>query len=189
MRGEHGVSLSQFAHDAGSSPHARGTRRGGKESATTPGIIPACAGNTEVAARDCRQPGDHPRMRGEHQHDRHGADVRTGSSPHARGTHGVLRLLCRDFGIIPACAGNTTGGDTDSLKIRDHPRMRGEHRLSVPSRARAPGSSPHARGTLDGGSPVWLAAGIIPACAGNTNSPTTPHATRGDHPRMRGEHP
>ena len=47
MRGEHRALLRSLAHDAGSSPHARGAR----ESAELPrdflGIIPACAGSTQ----------------------------------------------------------------------------------------------------------------------------------------------
>ena len=50
---------------------------------------------------------DHPRMRGEHRTLADETGDPWGSSPHARGTHvdGVDHGL--DFGIIPACAGNT----------------------------------------------------------------------------------
>ena len=95
---------------------------------------------------------------------------RPGSSPHARGTLGCLRLKPK--------------------WPRDHPRMRGEH---------------HVRRRRH-----RLELGIIPACAGNTRQQrlgawrirgSSPHARgtrswckawscrRGDHPRMRGEHP
>ena len=44
------------------------------------------------------------------------------------------------------------------------------------------------RGTLDGGSPIWLLAGIIPAYAGNTRSASLRSEAPWDHPRVCGEH-
>ena len=66
--------------------------------------------------------------------------------------------------------------------------MRGEHRTHGESQCEAWGSSPHARGTrqLDGFG--GLDGGIIPACAGNTKSPSKICSINRDHPRMRGEH-
>ena len=176
---------------AGSSPHARGARacgsilippkvdhprmRGehlerGRKAKVADGIIPACAGSTELelnktgsftgsspharGARDRSCPSnarswDHPRMRGEHASGR--------------------RPSRRDPGIIPACAGSTRGMSADALGqrgssphargarltsrarstgTRDHPRMRGEHRHLAE------------RSSL-----LWR---IIPACAGST---------------------
>ena len=66
--------------------------------------------------------------------------------------------------------------------------MRGEHdRLGIFVDL-SEGSSPHARGTL--GDVVWAYRrhGIIPACAGNTESTSARTARTGDHPRIRGEH-
>jgi len=50
------------------------------------------------------------------------------------------------------------------------------------------GSSPRARGAPDQGRGRLVGRGIIPACAGSTSSSTTTGPTRGDHPRVRGEH-
>ena len=66
--------------------------------------------------------------------------------------------------------------------------MRGEHsgvwrNLCPPS-----GSSPHARGTPDQGVKEGLERGIIPACAGNTDTMRPVIGENWDHPRMRGEH-
>ena len=66
--------------------------------------------------------------------------------------------------------------------------MRGEHPHVCRLLRRAPGSSPHARGTHRGSLADVVAAGIIPACAGNTSIATTKCASLRDHPRMRGEH-
>ena len=108
-----------------------------------------------------------------------------GSSPHARGA--------------PELAIDTFGADVD------HPRMRGEHELSllvtvcffgiIPACAGSTrrlgsemscvrGSSPHARGAPAAGVRSTHSLRIIPACAGSTAA----RACEGDHPRMRGEH-
>ena len=50
------------------------------------------------------------------------------------------------------------------------------------------GSSPHVRGARGNMCIILSVIGIIPACAGSTNSPITSHETHGDHPRMCGEH-
>ena len=66
--------------------------------------------------------------------------------------------------------------------------MRGEHIVGAVQHVADPGSSPHARGTQF--HPIQLACsqGIIPACAGNTQSANRPRMRPRDHPRMRGEH-
>ena len=67
--------------------------------------------------------------------------------------------------------------------------MRGEHTATMARRRLAPGSSPHARGAH----PFALAnisqGRIIPACAGSTLHERYVVSGKGDHPRMRGEHP
>ena len=66
LRGEHQNGENQDPMTSGSSPLARGTRRGWKYRTSGYGIIPACAGNTPLpACRRWRSP-DHPRLRGEH---------------------------------------------------------------------------------------------------------------------------
>ena len=107
-------------------------------------------------------------MRGEHNGYNGFLDLNQGSSPHARGTLSMKKPHVRISGIIPACAGNTDAVNLCVRRIRDHPRMRGEH---VPFHHRSRlklGSSPHARGTLPFVEGVPSQAGIIPACAGNT---------------------
>ena len=75
-----------------------------------------------------------------------------------------------------------------SCTARDHPRMCGEHDVLVDYEICHTGSSPHVRGA-----PIWQArwsgvAGIIPACAGSTQSLLVVCYWFGDHPRMCGEH-
>ncbi|KFI48484.1 hypothetical protein BBOU_0613 [Bifidobacterium boum] len=50
MRGEHAAPQSINGVDPGSSPHARGTQPLDVTGAEPPGIIPACAGNTNSMA-------------------------------------------------------------------------------------------------------------------------------------------
>ena len=111
-----------------------------------------------------------------------------GSSPHVRGTPRPSPASADRRGIIPACAGNTPDGRSSCRGVVDHPRMCGEHasrRVAYPAYS---GSSPHVRGTLCARSWPRLRRGIIPACAGNTLSPTRSRVPEGDHPRMCGEH-
>ena len=133
-------------------------------------------------------PGDHPRVRGEHSIHSLLARVRKGSSPRARGAPSRRRSSTHALGIIPACAGSTRGARADGTTTGDHPRVRGEHPL--PSN-RLPlwwGSSPRARGALQGNPRRPQPPGIIPACAGSTDGPPRRPRHRRDHPRVRGEH-
>ena len=87
-------------------------------------------------------------MRGEHLHAATMIIQDPGSSPHARGAPAWNTRINHDVGIIPACAGSTDTSRIKRPRIKDHPRMRGEHGCLI------------ARNTLGGG--------IIPACAGST---------------------
>ena len=92
----------------GSSPRVRGTREAAGEHVGLAGIIPACAGNTHGNARMARPLWDHPRVCGEHEEDEYLIMRELGSSPRVRGTHLVAQAFNGGFGIIPACAGNTS---------------------------------------------------------------------------------
>ena len=67
--------------------------------------------------------------------------------------------------------------------------MRGEHGTANAPVLLTLGSSPHARGTLEGFVYFDCVIGIIPACAGNTHLQVMKTTDCRDHPRMRGEHP
>ena len=92
------------------------------------------------------------------------------------------------IGIIPACAGSTGFFCLWLRRRRDHPRMRGEHGLMSSSNFATKGSSPHARGAHERPHLIESFVGIIPACAGSTCWRGSARRSRGDHPRMRGEH-
>ena len=168
MRGEHYTYDSADISGMGSSPHARGTLCCRFRLLDRRGIIPACAGNTFFPDKRKGVHRDHPRMRGEHLPESAICGHKRGSSPHARGTPDVI-------GVAPAA-------------VVDHPRMRGEHSNLRRADTYNWGSSPHARGTLADVHDLFHAAGIIPACAGNTRLKLACILHTGDHPRMRGEH-
>ena len=71
---------------------------------------------------------------------------KTGSSPHVRGAQFRGEFVDHLVGIIPACAGSTTGVAASAKVTRDHPRMCGEHNGWKDKAALYLGSSPHVRG-------------------------------------------
>ena len=170
MRGEHLRREEGGLAWAGSSPHARGAQPRPHLSARVAGIIPACAGSTVrlVVANARRR--DHSRMRGEHACGSTGSACTWGSSPHARGAHGLALVAARIWGIIPACAGSTLRHRGEVRRAGDHPRMRGEHAGEKARNAEGGGSSPHARGARLTVPEIPFSRRIIPACAGSTRT-------------------
>ena len=153
------------------------------------GIIPAYAGNTQLAADGCLTNRDHPRVCGEHRRFAVRWFGPQGSSPRMRGTQRAPNRFQKGSGIIPAYAGNTATNDYDFDTPRDHPRVCGEHRIRLCLDSVTWGSSPRMRGTRPC---QWWAngwVGIIPAYAGNTNPHQVDYSIGGDHPRVCGEHP
>ena len=133
IRGEHSSSGRFPCCLAGSSPHTRGALRQGFRGLERSGIIPAYAGSTPCTTVRSPRPWDHPRIRGEHQHDVETSSSHTGSSPHTRGARGLHDFLGDFGGIIPAYAGSTSGTRKSQSIASDHPRIRGEHsRLLTP---------------------------------------------------------
>ena len=134
------------------------------------GIIPAYAGSTSVCFLGKFLVGDHPRMCGEHISTVGCHDVKAGSSPHVRGARGLLLPRGIVLGIIPACAGSTSYLAAIFHLPRDHPRMCGEHRNIIACICVSLGSSPHVRGAQKHCRNRRGVPGIIPACAGSTQS-------------------
>ena len=66
MCGEHAVDRTFDIVNQGSSPHVRGALCQAKERRGLLGIIPACAGSTQLDMRAVFHVRDHPRMCGEH---------------------------------------------------------------------------------------------------------------------------
>ena len=209
-RGEYLGSVSNRAAGQGSSPLSRGIRIGDVSDASTVGIIPALAGNTELVSNRQWIGEDHPRSRGEYSCQPPSISDAIGSSPLSRG------ILARSWrgvaggGIIPALAGNTGRLGSRGWGWGDHPRSRGEYLAYLYYIPGLRGSSPLSRGILYPISRAIASTGIIPALAGNTpqlckyshdDSGSSPlsrgilpncantHTMILDHPRSRGEYP
>ena len=149
-------------------------------------IIPACAGFTRRRCSSRPWRSDHPRMRGVYHSPHSCREVARGSSPHARGLRAPGLRGPGQRGIIPACAGFTTGTCQPPRPHWDHPRMRGVYPVFGCLSLRVSGSSPHARGLPDRQGDGRGDSRIIPACAGFTRERRRSSRHRRDHPRMRG---
>ena len=111
---------------------------------------------------------DHPRSRGVYRRCRPGGSDDHGSSPLARGLRSLVNLRVNGIRIIPARAGFTPRQCRPASARPDHPRSRGVYTMPAQSRIEMPGSSPLARGLLDGNRRVRGEHRIIPARAGFT---------------------
>ena len=172
----------------GSSPLARGTQNNRLSILLISGLIPARAGNTLLKKTPRGPPGAHPRSRGEHRPAISIWIPFRGSSPLARGTRKTAFKELSLIGLIPARAGNTRELQRRCAGARAHPRSRGEHIENPKARLPSPGSSPLARGTRKEALEVIQLTGLIPARAGNTQSPEQQFRSLRAHPRSRGEH-
>ena len=187
MRGERSTRPCVISALMGSSPHARGTLSGTELAPVPDRFIPACAGNARHPASIRSWTTVHPRMRGERGSVCCTALMFSGSSPHARGTHGCVPCAADLHRFIPACAGNANFGQIAEEGDTVHPRMRGERHTASDGLKTRSGSSPHARGTPKEVRDYAVNKRFIPACAGNAAWRTLPPHGPSVHPRMRGE--
>ena len=188
IRGEHSYCSLVLSYSWGSSPHTRGAHGMVAGDGIFRRIIPAYAGSTRDVHGTSGGGQDHPRIRGEHESMFLMMVYAVGSSPHTRGALSSYPTCELPRRIIPAYAGSTAWRRGSSLNRSDHPRIRGEHRFSVPRHEHLRGSSPHTRGALDRVGRHLDDIGIIPAYAGSTSAPRRMTRTAADHPRIRGEH-
>ena len=86
-------------------------------------------------------------MCGEHRQRSALLDRHRGSSPRVRGTLTPILFGSVHTGIIPACAGNTDFPTFMAVNNGDHPRVCGEHPVTLLHIDLRPGSSPRVRGT------------------------------------------
>ena len=168
MCGEHSSARMAPSAAGGSSPHVRGALAQCVVCHDFLGIIPACAGSTDIDAIKRLVAGDHPRMCGEHLDGDTLNNVASGSSPHVRGALATMRANWPTQGIIPACAGSTSWAVPKPRALWDHPRMCGEHRQHAYKHTAGQGSSPHVRGAPNSRRSPSANGRIIPACAGST---------------------
>src|SRR3990172_3725499 len=100
--------------------------------------------------------------------DSYTSNTNIGSSPHARGTHGLDVIDHHAYRFIPTRAGNTANTMPQILRKTVHPHTRGEHNSRSRRASPGSGSSPHARGTPFSQTFTNVATRFIPTRAGNT---------------------
>ena len=185
-RGVYGATPAVVRLACGSSPLARGLRRGMVALHRRRRIIPARAGFTPWSVALCSSQSDHPRSRGVYTSIIWLSTVFSGSSPLARGLHEKIIAVLDDIRIIPARAGFTYFRVLMLISSPDHPRSRGvydriDHVMKIHC-----GSSPLARGLRGVLRRRHLVQGIIPARAGFTVFRGPSATSSPDHPRSRG---
>ena len=173
----------------GSPPRVRGIPWRQDYPAYSPGITPACAGNTHPGSHGPSGLWDHPRVCGEYGTRRIKPSLRTGSPPRVRGIRANDLNLGIRSRITPACAGNTTGATSPTMSGWDHPRVCGEYLVDLPPAPTTIGSPPRVRGIQALALMLFAAVRITPACAGNTDLTCDGARSGGDHPRVCGEYP
>ena len=154
----------------GSSPRMRGKQRAFIENTLKPRIIPAHAGQTDVARWSGNWRTDHPRACGANSALRPSNILQSGSSPRMRGKPRLCTAAISALRIIPAHAGQTCGGRRGPACSADHPRACGANIGVDVSDAFGCGSSPRMRGKLPCARSGRRLRRIIPAHAGQTTS-------------------
>ena len=111
----------------------------------------------------------------------------SGSSPRVRGKREFVRLSHLRPGLIPACAGKTSGEAGDEKGSTAHPRVCGENSCQRAAPLQRWGSSPRVRGKREECAGEAEGRGLIPACAGKTLRHRVRGRMRRAHPRVCGE--
>jgi len=168
IRGEHSLDGPGRSSELGSSPHPRGAPRPAKRDRPGTRLIPASAGSTPLIGSRAPATQAHPRIRGEHVRSSDVNTTRLGSSPHPRGARHPVPHRPGRRRLIPASAGSTELLKVTMSPNPAHPRIRGEHIISISHASIRLGSSPHPRGAQCASSRGGRAQGLIPASAGST---------------------
>ena len=187
MCGEQHFQQTYCARPPGSSPRVRGAGVSAHAIARHTGIIPACAGSRYQTDNLHSSTWDHPRVCGEQFVACPTVGGCSGSSPRVRGAVQLVGQRAGHGGIIPACAGSSTGSHIFWLVPRDHPRVCGEQMALRTALVPYQGSSPRVRGAGKQSKSGLTYSGIIPACAGSRAVPRRPARGQRDHPRVCGE--
>ena len=170
MCGENRYRLKLAIHGVGSSPRVRGKLMTSLPALVPVGLIPACAGKTQLSSKTAWRRWAHPRVCGENSTSGVRITDRTGSSPRVRGKLCTQVLVCRGHRLIPACAGKTNRLLPWCFLTRAHPRVCGENVVIDHGDGHRTGSSPRVRGKLEDARQALQQPRLIPACAGKTCS-------------------
>ena len=166
MRGDPPLEPGEPRTGRTSTPHARGSTQSMKIRKRSRKVYPACAGihlsdsfEYIVVVRLPRMRGDPPYVGPKERSARQ-------STPHARGSTCLYFVLIATMRVYPACAGIHLPivcyyHEEDGL-----PRMRGDPPPEYNRLISIYASTPHARGSTQGGAGCSSPAGVYPACAG-----------------------
>ena len=151
------------------------------------GITPACAGKRTRRAVWTPCGWDHPRVCGEKERTNRCACWTEGSPPRVRGKGQNCKILPRERGITPACAGKSLKLLLSAFRLQNHPRVCGEKTLIRLVRFAVRGSPPRVRGKVSEATRWARWTGITPACAGKSPASGPGCGKTGDYPRVCGE--
>ena len=174
MCGENYCRLCCSYFFVGSSPRVRGKRNCPITQCQRRRLIPACAGKTTGSVARSTRERAHPRVCGENVIAFGIVFKNAGSSPRVRGKHVRQGQGRVDRGLIPACAGKTSSERLVRAPVGAHPRVCGENASCHLRAIHHRGSSPRVRGKLERLSAYPVVRGLIPACAGKTESRLRP---------------
>ena len=179
--------LLMTSRRSGSPPHVRG--KGGELSRRmcAKGITPACAGKRRRCCRYRQGAWDHPRACGEKAFFHAWLCCIRGSPPRVRGKAYSKVKPDEYMGITPAHAGKSTKRNRCSNGRRDHPRACGEKEAKTWPKESVWGSPPRMRGKVPVTVFLCFCAGITPAHAGKSCTPSGCRPQSWDHPRACGE--
>ena len=170
----------------GLSPRVRGKRHKAYRRSRSSRSIPACAGETRTAPRTLDPESVYPRVCGGNRLAQRTRKSVEGLSPRVRGKPIRQMQRCKFLGSIPACAGETADELHRGRVRRVYPRVCGGNASGKRGPKPSIGLSPRVRGKPGVAPAVRIAAGSIPACAGETAGVSTV-ADRGRvYPRVCG---
>ena len=148
--------------------------------------IPACAGEPPAKQGKSGWRKVYPRVCGGTARYAGGLGNAYGLSPRVRGNHADVGVAVIAGGSIPACAGEPEPMQLLRWYSRVYPRVCGGTNAATPASGSMQGLSPRVRGNLHIRAYPIVAAGSIPACAGE---PRYSHQTPGAaqvYPRVCG---
>ena len=154
----------------GLSPRVRGNQPGAGDDGGYARSIPACAGEPSAAAAAPRPSRVYPRVCGGTLMPSINAATGYGLSPRVRGNLHFPRKISVPPGSIPACAGEPGYCVLEGNCRKVYPRVCGGTWGRSHSGSGRRGLSPRVRGNPPVSATPCLAAGSIPACAGEPSS-------------------
>ena len=145
-RGDHSAWTWNVLPDGRPPPRARGPRRHVARLRRPGGTTPASAGTTWASTSPTNEARDHPRERGDHTISSRTRMYCWGPPPRARGPFDQRQAQQLPDGTTPASAGTTCRLLPGKSVPGDHPRERGDHRMSAAHTGADLGPPPRARG-------------------------------------------